>query len=195
MDREKGKASIRQIEKNLPARRLARRLRVVFMVLIALSVVWFFMQFGFSRVPQGNDAMEGVYAPGMRLVYDRFFDYHGAGCAPSCNTADAHLARNACVFFKKEWNGERREFISQVVAAPGDSLKTAAEGGKAVLFIGPDRKRVEMRAYKSGFPDAVPPRKFVVLNANPDSQMPDSRDFGLLDADEISSKIVATVGF
>ena len=44
--------------------------------MIAIGIIWFFVQIGKYSIVPGNDTMKGSYDPGTSVVYDRFFDWH-----------------------------------------------------------------------------------------------------------------------
>jgi signal peptidase I len=177
-----------------------RKLRIAFVVIIALAVIWLFVQVGKYTISSENDAMKGTYAPGITVFYDRFFDWHD-GVVPFVGVKNRGVLRGNIVLFLKEGlevtdpaTGKKSKGdyygISRVIGLPGDQMKYVPNGvvirqkdGKEQLFAAPhNQSTTEL--------EEIPPDRFYVLNDNEESAIQDSRQFGYLLGSELRGKVM-----
>jgi signal peptidase I len=177
-----------------------RKLRIVFVVVIALAVVWLFVQVGKYAISEENDAMKGTFAPGTTVFYDRLFDWHD-GVVPFFGVKNRGILRGNVVLFLKEGlesvdiaTGKRVKGdyygISRVVGLPGDLMRYAADGvlvkekeGRERLFPAPHNQSTTEW-------EEIPPDRFYVLNDNVESAIQDSRHFGYVLGQELRGKVI-----
>lgn len=183
-----------------------RRIRNVFFVLIAVAIVWLFVQVGKYTVAPNNDAMQGTFDPGTTVVYDRLFDWHD-GMVPFFGVKDRGILRGNIVIFLKEGlevvdahTGERKTGsyygISRVIGLPGDSMaftpkgvvvrQKGGDGAEEKLFPAPHDQG-------SADYEEIPPDRFFVLNDNIGSDVQDSRHFGYILGTELRGKVLVTL--
>lgn len=184
-----------------------RRLRKVFIVLIAVAVVWFFVQVGKYKIPPTGDTMKGTFDPGKTVIYDRLFDWHD-GLVPFFGVKKRGiLRRNVVLFLKKEMavvNAETGKSsigdyygISRVIGLPGDTVRFVP-GGIVIGEKKADGKFIDRMYYASHprgstGPEVIPPDRFFILNDNVESQIQDSRHFGYVRGDELEGKVIIKI--
>ena len=177
-----------------------RKLRIVFVVIIALAVVWLFVQVGKYTISPENDAMKGTFPPGTTVFYDRFFDWHD-GVVPVFGVKNRGILRGNIVLFLKEGlattdpaTGKKSKGdyygMSRVIGLPGDQMKYVPTGvvikekdGVERLFAAPhNQSTTELQE--------IPPDRFYVLNDNEESAVQDSRHFGYVLGSELRGKVM-----
>jgi signal peptidase I len=185
-----------------------RRLRKAFFVLIAIGIVWFFVQIGRYTVAAGNDAMKGIYPPKMSVAYDRLFDWH-SGLIPFFGVKNRGILRENVVIFLKNSlevvnpkTGERTTGdyygISRVVGLPGDTIRYVPEG---ILVSRTENGNTWEKLYPAPHshgttePQEIPPDRFYVLNDNVASDIQDSRQFGYVLGEELRGKVLGSISF
>lgn len=181
--------------KDTPARRLQKKIKFAILIGLALAIVWFFVQFGFHVLPAGYDAGGQRYAGGKTLMYDRFFDYH-EGCSPACDRPAAGFKQKNVAMYRGVAGGEEMALVGQIVGLPGEMIKVKgeAEGGGQELLVGSSETPVTTTKKAPRFEEGpIPDRSFFILNYNRKSKFPDSREFGLIKAEDIVGKVI--VGF
>ncbi len=195
MAEEKTEKRQKKIKPELPAKKLQRKIRRAIYAGIILAFVWFMVQFGVHKLDPAYDAAEGKFPVGTSLLFDRFFDYHGAGCVPSCNTPNANIVRNSYVLYRYRTGVGKITLLSYVVGMPGDAIEISTVDNRKTVSIPDHHSPIILRGDFS-LPDGgvIPARKFFVLNFNRESTYPDSRDFGLIDADDVAGKVIGPVG-
>lgn len=183
-----------------------RRLRKVFMVLIAVAIVWFFVQVGKYKIAPVNDSMKGTYEPGKTVIYDRLFDWHD-GLIPFFGVKDRGiLRRNVVIFLKKGLEvvnpntGKRSKGdyygISRVVGLPGDTVRFVPRG---VVIGQKEDGEFEDRLYYAPHPhsatqaEEIGPDRFFILNDNVGSEIQDSRHFGYVHGEELRGKVIVKI--
>ncbi len=183
-----------------------RRLRNVFFVLIALAIVWLFVQVGKYTVAPNNDAMQGTFDPKTTVVYDRLFDWHD-GMVPFFGVKNRGILRDNIVIFLKEGlevvdakTGERKTGsyygISRVIGLPGDSVEFTPRG---IVIREKDGDEASEKLFPaphdqgSADPEEIPPDRFFVLNDNIGSDVQDSRHFGYVLGSELRGKVLVTL--
>ncbi|MHC4660187.1 MAG: signal peptidase I [Planctomycetota bacterium] len=166
--------------------------RLVMLILILCAFAFAFVEYGCAGIPSENDAMENDFPGGRTVLYDRLFRYHD-GVWPACGKPSANLGRKFIVLFKKKIGTGTSELFSRIVALPGDEI--VLRDGK--VFVKYKNKKGEEVEASLGLADAkkipagkVPDFRFVVLNDNLDSTIPDSLLFGYLRADEIYGRVI-----
>ena len=179
-----------------------RRLRKVFLVMIAVAIIWFFVQIGRYSVAHGNDAMAGLYDPGTSVVYDRFFDWH-SGLVPFFGVKNRGVLRgNIVIFLKKGLEVENAQTgeksvgdyygISRVIGLPGDTIRFTS-GGVVIGWIeeGVLREKLFPAPHDriAAEEEEIPPDRFFVLNDNIGSAIQDSRHFGYVLGEELRGKV------
>ena len=177
-----------------------RKMRIVFIIIIALAVIWLFVQVGKYTISPENDAMKGTFAPGTTVFYDRFFDWHD-GVVPFFGIKNRGILRGNVVLFLKEGlevtnpeTGEKTRGdyygISRVIGLPGDQMKYVPTGiiikekdGRERLFPAPhNQSTTEL--------EEIPPDRFYILNDNEESAIQDSRHFGYVLGSELRGKVM-----
>lgn len=185
-----------------------RRFRKVFIVLIAVAIIWFFAQIGKYPVARGNDSMEGTYDPGTSVVYDRFFDWHD-GMVPFFGVRNRGILReNVVIFLKKDLEvtdsktGEKKKGdyygISRVIGLPGDTLQYSRKGvviGRKGEDGKTDKLFPALHNHSTTEPREISPDRFFVLNDNTGSEIQDSRHFGFVRGDELRGKVLGAIRF
>lgn len=177
-----------------------RKLRIVFVVIIALAVVWLFVQVGKYHIDANNDSMKGTFEPGTTVFYDRLFDWHD-GVVPFFGVSNRGILRGNVVLFLKEGletlditTGERTKGdyygISRVIGLPGDLMRYAP-GGIAIKEKN-GRERVFPAPHNQSTTDweEIPPDRFYALNDNVESAIQDSRHFGYVLGHELRGKVM-----
>ena len=185
-----------------------RRLRKVFIALIAVGIVWFFVQIGRYTVAPGNDAMKGIYPPKTSVAYDRLFDWHN-GLIPFFGVRNRSILReNVVIFIKKDMeitDPETKEKsrgdyygISRVIGLPGDTIRLVPEG---IMVAYEEDEGVREKLYPAPHsgettePVEIPPDRFFVLNDNVASEIQDSRQFGYVLGEELRGKVLGSISF
>jgi signal peptidase I len=177
-----------------------RKMRIVFVVIIALAVVWLFVQVGKYTISPENDAMKGTFAPGTTVFYDRFFDWHD-GVVPFLGVKNRGILRgNVVLFLKKDLEvthpatGEKTKGdyygISRVIGLPGDQMRYMPRGIVIKEKDGEERLFPSSHNQSSTEFEEIPPDRFYILNDNDESAVQDSRHFGYVLGRELRGKVM-----
>ncbi len=177
-----------------------RKMRIVFIVIIALAVIWLFVQVGKYSISLENDSMKGTFAPGTTVFYDRFFDWHD-GVVPFFGVKNRGILRGNIVLFLKEGlettdpetsKKSKGNYygISRVIGLPGDQMKYVPAGVVIIEKDGKERLFAAPHNQSSTELEEIPPDRFYVLNDNEESAVQDSRHFGYVLGNELRGKVI-----